>query len=234
MTSPNQAVGTPFNLEYPQSIGVFSSYEVAQKVVDYLSDQQFPVQNLCIVGTELKSVERVTGRRTWRTVLTRGAKSGITTGMMVALIMLIFGMGENFALLFLGALGIGVLIGIGMSALSYVASKGKRDFNSISQTIATRYEVMCEHKVFTKAKEIVAAMPEVRMAAFTPDAPRVYPYAPVYPTPVPTYPAPYPPAAYYAQQPQVPYYAPVPPPGYYASGNQPTYYPPTTNSGEEN
>ena len=48
------------NLEYPQSVVVVDDYETAQKIVDELSDKEFPVENLCIVGTDLKTMERVT------------------------------------------------------------------------------------------------------------------------------------------------------------------------------
>lgn len=37
--------------------------------MDYLSDQQFPVQQVTIVGVDLMQVERVTGRLTWPKVL---------------------------------------------------------------------------------------------------------------------------------------------------------------------
>ena len=40
-----------FNLEYPQSVVVVDDYATAQKIVDQLSDKEFPVENLCIVGT---------------------------------------------------------------------------------------------------------------------------------------------------------------------------------------
>jgi hypothetical protein len=49
-------------LEYPMSLGTYDKYADAQKAVDYLSDHDFPVQNCMIVGTDLKQVERVTGR----------------------------------------------------------------------------------------------------------------------------------------------------------------------------
>ena len=48
------------------------------------------MQNLAIVGTDLKSVERVLGRRNWGTVITQGLQSGISTGLLVGLVMLIF------------------------------------------------------------------------------------------------------------------------------------------------
>ena len=43
-------------------LGRYSTYLDAQKVVDYLADNDFPVANLTIVGNDLKSVERVTAQ----------------------------------------------------------------------------------------------------------------------------------------------------------------------------
>src|SRR4051794_27509342 len=51
-------------LDFPQSLGVYDDYAGAQKAVDYLSDNGFPVENCLIVGTDLKQMERVTGRLT--------------------------------------------------------------------------------------------------------------------------------------------------------------------------
>lgn len=42
------------SLEYPMSLGVHDTYEEAQKAVDYLSDHEFPVQDVLIVGTDLR------------------------------------------------------------------------------------------------------------------------------------------------------------------------------------
>ena len=89
MTTPQQP-GSLFELQFPQSVGIFNTYADAQKAVDYLADEKFEVQNLAIVGTDLKSVERVLGRRSWGTVLNQGVMSGISTGLLVALVMLIF------------------------------------------------------------------------------------------------------------------------------------------------
>ena len=38
-------------LEFPQSLAVYDDYAAAQKAVDFLSDNHFPVQNCMIVGT---------------------------------------------------------------------------------------------------------------------------------------------------------------------------------------
>jgi hypothetical protein len=155
-----------FELQFPQSVGIYNSYADAQKAVDYLADEKFEVQNLAIVGTELKSVERVLGRRNWGTVITQGMQSGISTGLLVALVMLIFAQPGSFLLLLAVSLAIGIALGVGFSAAAYAMSRGKRDFTSITQTVATKYEVLCEHKVAAQAREMLQRMPGARAAAF--------------------------------------------------------------------
>jgi hypothetical protein len=102
--------GARLTLEYPKSVGVYDEYLQAQSVVDHLSDQQFPVQNIALIGTDLKSVERVTGR------LTRAR----------------------------------------------AATAGALDFSSISQIVATKYEVLVEHRFVEQARALLATMPAAR------------------------------------------------------------------------
>ncbi len=166
MAIPRQQPSSLFELQFPQSVGIFNTYADAQKAVDYLADQKFEVQNLAIVGTELKSVERVLGRRNWGTVINQGVMSGISTGLLVALVILIFIRPESFLALLLVALAIGIVLSIGFSAAAYALSRGQRDFTSITQTVATKYEVLCEHKLAAQARELLQGMPGARAAAF--------------------------------------------------------------------
>ena len=46
-------------------VGCYATYEEAQRAVDYLADQSFPVEDVTIVGVDLMLVERVLGRLTW-------------------------------------------------------------------------------------------------------------------------------------------------------------------------
>jgi hypothetical protein len=163
--SPRQ-FGSVFELQFPQSVGIYSSYADAQKAVDFLADAKFEVQNLAIVGTDLKSVERVLGRRNWGTVITQGMQSGISTGLLVGLVMLIFIKPASILLLLIVSLAIGVLLGVAFSAAAYALSRGRRDFTSVTQTIATKYEVLCEHKVAAQAREMLQGMPGARAAQF--------------------------------------------------------------------
>src|SRR5580693_5221008 len=68
-------------------VGSYPTYAEAQRAVDYLSVQQFPVQQVTIVGVDLMQVERVTGRLTWTKVLGGGVLSGAWLGLFIGLVL---------------------------------------------------------------------------------------------------------------------------------------------------
>jgi hypothetical protein len=142
------------------SLGVYDRYEQAQKVVDYLSDNEFPVQNLAIVGTELKTVERISGRLTRGKVAAASAASGVWFGLFIGLAFALFGGGN--ALGFVVTLVVlGAVFGVVWSQVGYSALTrgGTRDFSSVSQVVATKYEVLVEHKFAEQARDMVSRMP---------------------------------------------------------------------------
>ena len=71
-------------------VGSYDSYEQAQAAVDYLSDEKFPVENVTIIGSDLRMVEKVTGRLTWGRALAAGAAGGAWWGLFVGLLLGIF------------------------------------------------------------------------------------------------------------------------------------------------
>ena len=145
-------------LEFPMSLGVYDRYEDAQSAVDFLSDHAFPVENCMIVGTDLKQVERVTGRLTTGRVALGGALSGLWLGLFVGLIFVIFSTGDVLALILSTAL-FGALFGLIWALIGYAAARGRRDFTSVSQVVATRYEVLVEHKHAQTGRDLLAQMP---------------------------------------------------------------------------
>jgi hypothetical protein len=147
------------DLNFPMSLGVFDKYEEAQRAVDYLSDQEFPVQNCMIVGTDLKQVERVTGRLTYARAAMAGAASGAWMGLFVGVLLSLFSTnGSAFGIVIAGVL-FGVVFGMVMGLVGYAATRGRRDFTSVSQVIATRYEVLVEHKLLEQAQLLLLKMP---------------------------------------------------------------------------
>jgi hypothetical protein len=156
--------GTParrpgLRLDYPMSMGVYDSYEQAQRSVDYLSDHEFPVQNLEIVGTDLKSIERVTGRLTRGKVAAAGAVSGLWLGLFVGIAVTLFSKNTQAGLVFAAPL-LGALFGLVWSQLGFAAAtRGHtRDFSSVSQVIAAKYEVLVEHTLAARARELLDGM----------------------------------------------------------------------------
>ena len=145
-------------LEFPMSLAVFEKYPDAQKAVDYLADHEFPVQNCMIVGTELKQVERVTGRLTWGRIAIGGVLSGVWLGLFIGLIFALFGTGNTVSLIVSTAL-FGAVFGLVWAMIAHAATSGQRDFTSISQVVATKYEVLVEHKFAQQGRELLAKMP---------------------------------------------------------------------------
>ena len=148
-----------FSLEYPQSLGVFDKYADAQKAVDFLSDHDFPVQNVLIVGTELTQVERVTGRLTWGKVISAGAASGAWLGLLIGAVLSIFSEGSSAVVTILGGIAFGIVFGIVSGALGYGATRGQRDFSSVQKVVATKYEVLVEHRFLSDGTALLATMP---------------------------------------------------------------------------
>lgn len=158
------------SLEYPMSVGRFEKYEAAQKAVDYLSDHDFPVQNVLIVGTDLKQLERVTGRLTRGRVAMGGLLSGMWLGLFVGLIFSLFDEQATTGSLLLTVI-FGAGFGLMWALLGYQFTGGHRDFTSVTQVVATQYEVLVEHRHAQRARELLtqmdpmaAAQAEVRAA----------------------------------------------------------------------
>ncbi len=150
--------GSPLKLQFPQSLAVYDDYASAQKAVDFLADKEFPVENCMIVGTDLKRVERITGRLTTGRVAIGGLVSGIWLGLFVGLVFALF-TEEGALAVILSTAVIGALFGVIWALVGYALTRGQRDFSSITSVVATKYEVLVEHKVAAQARELLAQLP---------------------------------------------------------------------------
>lgn len=164
MTRSQMFTAARMELDYPMSLGVFDRYVNAQQAVDYLADQGFPVQNLEIVGTELRSIERVTGRLTRGKIAAAGALSGLWIGLFVGIAFSLFSDRNQLSFLVTTPL-LGALFGLVWSQLGYSTATrhGNRDFASVSQVVATKYEVLVEHKHAAGAQELLTRMRETSL-----------------------------------------------------------------------
>ena len=167
MSNPTNLSGlkSGLTLDFPQSLGVYDDYAAAQKAVDFLADNDFPVENCLIVGTDLKQMERVTGRLTTGKIAVGGLLSGVWLGLFVGLIFSMFGE-ENALATILSTALFGALFGLIWALVGYAATKGRRDFSSVSMIVATRYEVLVEHKHAARGRELLSTMLGARRSLF--------------------------------------------------------------------
>jgi hypothetical protein len=160
MTNQGMVPGarSPLGLEFPKSLAVYDDYASAQKSVDYLSDNKFPVEQMMIVGTDLKRIERITGRLTTGKVAVGGLLSGLWLGLFVGLLLGLFTTSGWFGIL-IGAMLFGAAFGVIWALIGYSFTRGQRDFSSVTQVVATRYEVLVEHRSEQQAREMLANLP---------------------------------------------------------------------------
>jgi hypothetical protein len=157
MSRPGTVPKVP-TLPAGDEVAAYSTYLEAQKAVDYLSDNKFPVENVTIVGTDLRMVERVTGRLTYGRVALAGALSGAWFGFFVGLLITLFAGEAGFQVMFAGiALGAG--FGLLFSVLSYTFTGGRRDFTSSSQIVAATYAILCVHDQASDARALLMRSP---------------------------------------------------------------------------
>jgi hypothetical protein len=146
------------------TVGSYTSYLDAQKAVDYLADQQFPVQMVSIVGNELKMVERVTGRLSYPRVALSGALSGMWFGLFVGVMLSFFAPSPGYFSILTSVL-MGAAFFMLFGIVTYAMQRGKRDFTSTSQVVATSYDVVVSPEAAHEARRLLQQLPMSRSDA---------------------------------------------------------------------
>ena len=140
-----------------EEVASFASYAEAQHAVDSLSDEGFPVQCLTIIGTDLRQVERITGRMSWGRAVAAGAGSGLWIGLFFGAMMALVGSEAAGGVSMVTAVLLGVVWGIVFQVGSYALTRGRRDFTSVSQVVASRYSIIASDR----AAEATLALADV-------------------------------------------------------------------------
>jgi hypothetical protein len=141
MTHPSSVRLDPVSMAW-NLVASFPTYEEAQSVVDRLSDDMFPVENLDIVGSDLRLVERVTGRLTKGRAAAAGAASGAWFGLFIGLLIGMFSDGSSWLGVVLTGVAIGAVWGAVFGYAGHAATRGQRDFSSTKTLVAMRYDVV--------------------------------------------------------------------------------------------
>lgn len=151
---------TPSGPQARATVATFTSYADAERAVDFLSDRDFPVERVAIVGTGLKTVEQVAGRLTTGRAALVGAGQGAMIGLFFALLFgLFFTVDEAFFGVLVYGLVAGTLFGATFGAVGHAVTGGGRDFASVTAMQAERYELQVDHEVSAQAKQLLAEAP---------------------------------------------------------------------------
>ncbi|AZC14275.1 general stress protein [Microbacterium sp. ABRD28] len=164
-----------------QAIASFPTYEAAQKAVSTLIAAEIPARDIAIVGHDLRSVERVTGRLGYAEAARSGAINGLLLGMLFSAI-LVLGSPSVPIQAFVGVLFVGIAIGMLLSLITYSLVRRRRDFASVMQVIAERYDVTVSASDVAKARGVLGPRAHSPAPAAEPvDAAAVAPAAPAGP-----------------------------------------------------
>ncbi len=158
MRQPNPREQLPYR-PHGLVVASYGTYLDAQLAVDHLADSQFPVEQVAIVGGDLRLVEQVTGRLTRGRVVLAAAASGAWFGLFVGLLLGLFttdgSVGGWFQVVLAGAL-FGTFWGGVLGLVGYSASGGRRDFSSRSGVVAERYDVVVHGQRIDEARTMLA------------------------------------------------------------------------------
>jgi hypothetical protein len=141
-----------------QVVGTYDTYVEAQKAVDFLSDQGFPVENVSIIGSDLKMVENVLGRLTRGRAALAGAGSGAWFGLFVGVVIGLFSRSSETVGHVVMAIAYGAVFGAVFGFVGHSLSGGRRDFTSRSRIVSSRYEILCSWNEADRAREVLSRM----------------------------------------------------------------------------
>lgn len=141
-----------------RTIASFRTYEEAEAAVDRLADRGFDVERSAIVAQGLSLVEQVTGRTTSLRAGLSGAVNGALVGAILGWLLGVFDWAEPVvsavALAFYGMIA-GAVVGGFVGFVVQLSTGGRRDFTSVSNVSAERYDVMVDDAVAGRARELL-------------------------------------------------------------------------------
>ncbi|MEO6200889.1 MAG: general stress protein [Cryobacterium sp.] len=156
-------------------LATFDTYDEAQKAVDKLAVADFPVNQVSIMGNDLKSVEHVTGKLTYGRVSLAGAASGAWMGLFFGVLFFIIAPSGASLPFVAAALLIGAGFGMFFGLVSYSLNRRRRDFTSTMQVIASNYQVIIDPALVSRARNLLAGLADaaVPVPAAHPSGPPV-------------------------------------------------------------
>ena len=142
-----------------RAVASYTTYGEAERAVDYLSDQRFPVERTAIIGHDVRMVEQVIGRLNYGGAALRGAGAGAVTGALLGWLFGLFSWVQPLlasVTLALYGLVFGAVIGALLGMLMHALQRGRRDFAATRMMMPSRYEVVVDEDLAVEAAQMLA------------------------------------------------------------------------------
>lgn len=146
----------------PRVVASYADYRDAEKAVDYLADNRFPVERVTIVGRELELVQQVTGRLTALDAAARGALTGAVTGLLIGWLFAIFTWFDPriaSGWLIIDGLWFGTLVGAVMGLVMYLITKSRRRFEAVSTMQPAYFDITVDELHAEDAARMLLGFP---------------------------------------------------------------------------
>jgi hypothetical protein len=141
-----------------ETVATFNNYAAAVDCVDQLIRHEFPAPMVAIVGSDLRTVERVRGRLSYGRVAIQGLITGSWLGLLVSLFMPVDTSAATSS--FSGSTGAAIVIGAGIgmliNILRFSFTRSRHEFTSGSAVVAANYNVVVPHSLVGQANSAIA------------------------------------------------------------------------------
>jgi len=159
VTDPTAGSRSGLTVPKGEVLDTFETYPEAQALVDRLAKAEFDVSKVSIVGNDLKTVERVTGKLSYGKAALSGAANGAFIGLFFSLLFTLFNPTLSLAFVaavFLVTAGIGMIFGMA----AYAFTRRRRDFSSTQQVLASNYQVIVPPELVARAQDALGRIPD--------------------------------------------------------------------------
>ncbi|NVN53424.1 general stress protein [Mycolicibacterium hippocampi] len=156
-----QAASTVPPQEPPrQIVSNFTQYRDAEHAVDRLASQQFDIERIAIIGSELQVVEEVKGRLNYGVAAARGAAAGALAGALIGWVLGLFDLLQPIITgLVLALYGVvfGAAVGAAVGLMLHALRGGRRAFQASSALRPRHYDVVADAAVVERARQLLDA-----------------------------------------------------------------------------
>jgi hypothetical protein len=141
------------------TVASYATYPEAHAAVDRLATAGFPIEEIEVVGSDLRSVEQVTGRLGVGRAALSGAGSGAWVGLFVGLIVGLFTVGPAWLGLMLGGILIGAAFGLVFGVAFGITARSRGEYSALRAVVATRYDVIALDGTAPAARAALGVVP---------------------------------------------------------------------------